>query len=68
MMMIMIILPRQLNDDHNDVCLSNFKLHFMMQIIYCIIHIFLYSLFIFLFSYIVSKKQGIERILTLPYL
>ena len=42
---------RQLNDD--GVFHTNFKLDFLRQIIYCIIHIFLYSLLILLlFSYI----------------
>ena len=39
---------RQLNDDVDDVFHTNFKLDFMTQIIYCIIHIFLCSLFILL--------------------
>ena len=41
-------MPRQLNDDDDDVFHTNFKLDFMTQTIYCIIHIFLCSLFIFL--------------------
>ena len=39
---------RQLNDDVDDVFHTNFKLDFMTQIIYCIIHIFLCSLSILL--------------------
>ena len=45
-----------------------FKLDFIMQIIYCIIQIFLYSLYILFCSLIsVSQKQNIETMLTLPY-
>ena len=46
-----------------------FKLYFItQQIIYCIIHRCLYSLFILLlFSYIIFQKQNIETMLTLPY-
>ena len=41
---------------------------FMMQIIYCIIDMCLYSCFILFCSFTsVSKKQDMERILTLPY-
>ena len=45
-----------------------FKLDFITQIIYCIIHRCLYSLFILFCSLIsVSKKRNIEIMLTLPY-
>ena len=45
-----------------------FKLDFITQIIYCIIHKCLYSLFILFYSLIsISKKLSIETILTLPY-
>ena len=45
------------------------KLDFKTQIIYCIIHRCLYSLFIFFFCslILVSKKRNIEAMLTLPY-
>ena len=47
---------------------TNFKLDFITQIIYCIIHRCLYSLFILFCSLIsVSKKRNIEIMLTLPY-
>ena len=46
-----------------------FKLDFIMQNIYCIIHKYLYFLFILFCSLIsVSKKYNIEKMLTLPYL
>ena len=45
-----------------------FKLDFIAQIIYCIIHRCLYSLFILFCSLIsVSKKRNIETMLTLSY-
>ena len=45
-----------------------FKLDFITQIIYCIIHRCLYSLFILFCSLIsVSKKRNIETMLTIPY-
>ena len=45
-----------------------FKLDLIAQIIYCIIHRCLYSLFIlFLFSCSVSKKWNIETVLTFLY-
>ena len=44
-----------------------FKLDFITQIIYCIIHRCLYSLFILFCSLIsVSKKRNIETVLTPP--
>ena len=45
------------------------KLDFKTQIIYCIIHRCLYSLFIFFFCslILVSKKRNIEAMLTLTY-
>ena len=48
--------------------LNIFKPNLIMQIIYCIIHRCLYSLFILFCSLIsVSKKRNIETMLTLPY-
>ena len=45
-----------------------FNLDFVMQIIYCIIHRCLYSLFLLFCSLIsVSKKWNIETMLILPY-
>ena len=45
-----------------------FKLDFITQIIYCITHRCLYSLFILFCSLVsVSKKWGIKTMLTLPY-
>ena len=44
-----------------------FKLDFITQAIYCIIHRCLYSLFILFVLLSVSKKPNIERMLTLPY-
>ena len=45
-----------------------FKLDFMMQIIYCIIHKCLYSPFILFCSLIsVSKKRDVEGLLVLSY-
>ena len=47
---------------------NNFKLDFMTQAIYCIIHIFLCFLFILLlFSYIIFKQTGYRKILTQGY-
>ena len=60
-------MQRQLSDDDDDVFHSGFKIDFMRQIIYCIIHIFLFPYFCC--SIIsVSKKLDIEIIQTLPYL
>ena len=45
-----------------------FKLDFIMQIIYCIIHRCLHSLFILFYCLIsVSKKRNTETMLILPY-
>ena len=53
---------RQLNNNDGDVFHTNFKLDFLTQIIYCIIHIILYSLFIFLlFSYISFWETGHKK-------
>ena len=50
--------------------IARLKLDFITQIIYCIIHRWLYSLLIFFFCSLVSvsKKQNIETMLILPSL